>query len=209
MEILRFDEAGSTSPRRKKSSRGMLAIGLIGTLFGISSAFASSTITINDSNTVDLAQGVVQVTGCDSKIGVQPVTALTKNETGTVLFKVTAVTVGYKYDTSTAGYIDTTECAGKAMKIQFYKNIAGTPTALTCSQLTGTTDSLGTSLTGKVSVTQTSTSNATSFKCQSSSIYFAVTHTQENINFINPTLNPDAFDYITIESTQADVTSLV
>lgn len=208
MEILRFDEAGSTSPRRKKSSRGMLAIGLIGTLFGISSAFASSTITINDSNTVDLAQGVVQVTGCDSKIGVQPVTALTKNETGTVLFKVTAVTVGYKYDTSTAGYIDTTECAGKAMKIQFYKNIAGTPTALTCSQLTGTTDSLGTSLTGKVSVTQTSTSNATSFKCQSSSIYFAVTHTQENINFINPTLNPDAFDYITIESTQADVTSL-
>ena len=208
MEILRFDEAGSTSPRRKKSSRGMLAIGLIGTLFGISSAFASSTITINDSNTVDLAQGVVQVTGCDSKIGVQPVTALTKNETGTVLFKVTAVTVGYKYDTSTAGYIDTTECAGKAMKIQFYKNIEGTPTALTCSQLTGTTDSLGTSLTGKVSVTQTSTSNATSFKCQSSSIYFAVTHTQENINFINPTLNPDAFDYITIESTQADVTSL-
>ena len=208
MEILRFDEARSTSPRRKKSSRGMLAIGLVATLFGISSAFASSTITINDSNTVDLAQGVVQVTGCDSKIGVQPVTALTKNETGTVLFKVTAVTVGYKYDTSTAGYIDTTECAGKAMKIQFYKNIEGTPTALTCSQLTGTTDSLGTSLTGKVSVTQTSTSNATSFKCQSSSIYFAVTHTQENINFINPTLNPDAFDYITIESTQADVTSL-
>lgn len=208
MEILRFDEARSTSPRRKKSSRGMLAIGLVATLFGISSAFASSTITINDSNTVDLAQGVVQVTGCDSKIGVQPVTALTKNETGTVLFKVTAVTVGYKYDTSTAGYIDTTECAGKAMKIQFYKNIEGTPTALTCSQLTGTTDSLGISLTGKVSVTQTSTSNATSFKCQSSSIYFAVTHTQENINFINPTLNPDAFDYITIESTQADVTSL-
>ena len=208
MEILRFDYAGSSTPQRKKSSKGMLVVGLVATLFGISSAFASSTITINDSNTVDLAQGVVQVTGCDSKIGVQPVTALTKNETGTVLFKVTAVTVGYKYDTSTAGYIDTTECAGKAMKIQFYKNIAGTPTALTCSQLTGTTDSLGTSLTGKVSVTQTATSNATSFKCQSSSIYFAVTHTQENINFIDPTLNPDAFDYITIESTQADVTSL-
>ena len=208
MEILRFDDAGSSTPQRKKSPKGMLVVGLVATLFGISSAFASSTITINDSNTVDLAQGVVQVTGCDSKIGVQPVTALTKNETGTVIFKVTAVTVGYKYDTSTAGYIDTTECAGKAMKIQFYKNIAGTPTALTCSQLTGTTDSLGTSLTGKVSVTQTSTSNATSFKCQSSSIYFAVTHTQENINFINPTLNPDAFDYITIESTQADVTSL-
>lgn len=208
MEILRFDDAGNSTPQRKKSSKGMLVVGLVATLFGISSAFASSTITINGSNSVDLAQGVVQVTGCDSNIGVQPVTALTKNETGTVLFKVTAVTVGYKYDASTAGYIDTTECAGKAMKIQFYKNIAGTPTALTCSDLTGTTDSLGASLTGKVSVTQTSTSNATNFKCQSSSIYFAVTHTQEDINFINPTLNPDAFDYITIESTQADVTSL-
>ena len=208
MEILRFDDAGNSTPQRKKSSKGMLVVGLVATLFGISSAFASSTITINGSNSVDLAQGVVQVTGCDSNIGVQPVTALTKNETGTVLFKVTAVTVGYKYDASTAGYIDTTECAGKAMKIQFYKNIAGTPSALTCSDLTGTTDSLGASLTGKVSVTQTSTSNATNFKCQSSSIYFAVTHTQEDINFINPTLNPDAFDYITIESTQADVTSL-
>jgi hypothetical protein len=208
MELLRFDDAGSNSPRRKKSSRGMLAVGLVATLFGISSAFASSTITINTNNTVDLAQGVVQVTGCDSKIGVQPVTELTKDETGTAIFAVTAVTIGYKYDTSTAGYIDTTECAGKALKIQFYKDIAGTPTALTCSQLTGNVDEVGTNLSGKVSVTQSGTSNATGFKCQSSAIIFAVTHTQENINFIDPTLNPDAFDYITIESTQADVTSL-
>jgi hypothetical protein len=208
MEILRFDEAGSSTPQRKKSSRGMLVVGLVATLFGISSAFASSTITINTTNTVDLAQGVVQVTGCDSKIGVQPVTELTKDETGTAIFAVTAVTIGYKYDTSTAGYIDTTECAGKALKIQFYKEIAGTPTALNCSQLTGNVDEVGTNLSGKVSVTQSGTSNATGFKCQNSAITFAVTHTQENINFIDPTLNPDAFDYITIESTQADVTTL-
>lgn len=208
MEILRFDEAGNTTHQRKKSSKGMLAVGLVATLFGISSAFASSTITINTTNTVDLAQGVVQVTGCDSKIGVQPVTELTKDETGAAIFAVTAVTIGYKYDTSTAGYIDTTECAGKALKIQFYKDIAGTPTALTCLQLTGNADEVGTLLAGKVSVTQAGTINATGFKCQNSAITFAVTHTQENINFIDPTLNPDAFDYITIESTQADVTTL-
>jgi hypothetical protein len=208
MEILRFEDAGSITPQRKKSSKGMLAVGLVATLFGISSAFASSTITINTTNTVDLAQGVVQVTGCDSKIGVQPVTALTKDETGAAIFAVTAVTIGYKYDTSTAGYIDTTECAGKALKIQFYKDIAGTPTALNCSQLTGNVDEVGTNLSGKVSVTQSGTINATGFKCQNSAIIFAVTHTQENINFIDPTLNPDAFDYITIESTQADVTTL-
>lgn len=208
MEILRFDNAESITPRRKKSSKGMLAVGLVATLFGISSAFASSTITINTTNTVDLAQGVVQVTGCDSKIGVQPVTELTKDETGTAIFAVTAVTIGYKYDISTDGYIDTTECAGKALKIQFYKDIAGTPTALTCLQLTGNADEVGTNLTGRVSVTQAGTSNATGFKCQNSAITFAVTHSQENINFIDPTLNPDAFDYITIESTQSDVTSL-
>jgi len=208
MEILRFDNAESTTPQRKKSSKGMLAVGLVATLFGISSAFASSTITINTTNTVDLAQGVVQVTGCDSKIGVQPVTELTKDETGTAIFAVTAVTIGYKYDISTDGYIDTTECSGKALKIQFYKDIAGTPTALTCLQLTGNADEVGTLLTGKVSVTQAGTSNATGFKCQNSAITFAITHSQENINFINPTLNPDVFDYITIESTQADVTTL-
>lgn len=207
MQILRFDDEGIKAPNRKKSSRSLLILGLVGALFGISSAFASSTININGTNTIDLAQGVVSVTGCDAKIGVQPVTFLTKDGSGNAVFKVSAVTIGYKYDSTNDGWIDTTSCAGKQMKIQFYKNIVGTPTALTCSQLSGTSDSLGTYLTGIVSVTEPSGS-ATAFKCQSSAIYFDVTHTQENINFIDPRLDPDAFDYITVESTQANVTSL-
>lgn len=209
MQILRFDDEGVKAPNRKKSSRSLLILGLVGALFGISSAFASSTININGTNTIDLAQGVVSVTGCDAKIGVQPVTFLTKDDTGTAIFKVSSVTIGYKYNGTNDGWIDTTSCATKQMKIQFYKDIAGTPTALTCLQLTGTADAVASSLGGKVSVTEANVGAApTPFKCQSSAIYFDVTHTQENINFINPLLDPDAFDYITVESTQANVNSL-
>jgi hypothetical protein len=209
MQILRFDDEGVKAPNRKKSSRSFLILGFIGALFGISSAFASSTININGTNTIDLAQGVVSVTGCDAKIGVQPVTLLTKDDTGTAIFRVSAVTIGYKYNNTDDGWIDTTSCSGKQMKIQFYKNIVGVPTALTCTQLTSVADSLSAGLAGKVSVTEANVGAAsTAFKCQGSAIYFDVTHTQENINFIDPRLDPDAFDYITVESTQTDVTSL-
>jgi hypothetical protein len=211
MQILRFDDEGVKAPSRKKSSRSLLILGLVGALFGISSAFASSTININGTNTIDLAQGVVSVTGCDAKIGVQPVTFLTKDDTGTAIFRVSAVTIGYKYNNTNDGWIDTSSCSGKQMKIQFYKDIAGTPTPLTCAQLTGTTDALGTTLTSANQMTVSQTSDptqSTSFKCQSSAIYFDVTHTQENIGFFSPKLNPDAFDYITVESTQANVSSL-
>lgn len=207
MQILRFDDESVKAPNRKKSSRSLLILGLVGALFGISSAFASSTITINSTNTIDLAQGVVSVTGCDSKIGVQPVTFLTQDDSGTAIFRVSAVTIGYKFDGTNDGYIDTSACSGKQMKIQFYKNVAGTPVARTCLQMTGSADAIGTSLTSHVSVTLPA-GGATAFKCQNSAIYFDVTHNQENINFIDPKLDPDSFDYITVESTQSDVTTL-
>ena len=50
MEILRFEEATPTAPKRKKSSKGYLTIGFIATVFGLGSAFAttSSSIQINN-----------------------------------------------------------------------------------------------------------------------------------------------------------------
>ena len=65
MEILRFNEAVSTSPMRKKSSRGMIALGLVATLFGVGSALASSTIQINSGDPINVGQGVSLVTACD------------------------------------------------------------------------------------------------------------------------------------------------
>jgi len=66
MQILRFDEAGSNAPHRKKSARGMIVAGLVASLFGIGTAFASTTIGINGGGAIDVGQGVSIVTACDS-----------------------------------------------------------------------------------------------------------------------------------------------
>ena len=132
MEILRFDDAGSATPRRKKSSRGMLAVGLIATLFGISSAFASSTITINGDNTpIALGQGVTAVTACDTAISVVPSTEM-RVETGTPTFFMTSLAFGgidvKKSDSSTAGL----GCGGKIFDIQIFNK---DKVAYTCGEL--------------------------------------------------------------------------
>jgi len=95
MQILRFEDAQEVAPKRKKSSAGWIGLGLAAALFGVSTAFASSTIAINGGNTINLAQGVVAVTGCDSDIGVLPSTSLVKNsDTSALGFDVTGLTVG-------------------------------------------------------------------------------------------------------------------
>ena len=63
MEILRFEEAPSSAPKRKKSSKGYLAVGLVATLFGVSSAFATNSITINNDQNISLGQGISNAVG--------------------------------------------------------------------------------------------------------------------------------------------------
>lgn len=79
MEILRFDDAETVPARRKKSSRGAIAIGLVATLLGVGTAFASTTITINGGNSVDVGQGVSRVAACDNSIRVLPATTVVDN----------------------------------------------------------------------------------------------------------------------------------
>ena len=66
MEILKFDEAGSSSPSRKRSGRGAILVTFVALVFGAGTALASGTLTINGTDTVALAQGVVQTVQCDS-----------------------------------------------------------------------------------------------------------------------------------------------
>jgi hypothetical protein len=131
MELLRLDDAGSTTPQRKKSSKGMLVVGLVATLFGISSAFASSTITINGAAPIALGQGVTAVTACDTAISVVPATEM-RVETGTPTFFMTSLAFGgidvRKSDSSTAGL----GCGGKIFDIQIF-NKDNVP--YTCGQL--------------------------------------------------------------------------
>jgi hypothetical protein len=134
MEILRFDEVGSSTPQRKKSSKGMLVVGLVATLFGISSAFASSTITINGSQGVSLGQGVTLAAACDSEISVVPITAMTL-ESGVPKFYLTKIQFnGIDTDTGTpTSSPPTYGCGGKTFDIQIFN--PKTSIAYTCGQL--------------------------------------------------------------------------
>ncbi|CAN2213081.1 hypothetical protein MCEMRE217_01045 [Candidatus Nanopelagicaceae bacterium] len=131
MEILRFDDAGSTTPQRKKSSKGMLVVGLVATLFGISSAFASSTITINGAAPIALGQGVTAVTACDTAISLVPSTEMSI-ETGTPTFFMTSLAINgidaSVSDSTTAGL----GCGGKIFDIQIFN---GSNTPYSCTDL--------------------------------------------------------------------------
>ena len=131
MEILRFDGAGNIAPQRKKSSKGMLVVGLVATLFGISSAFASSTITINGAAPIALGQGVTAVTACDTAISLVPSTEMSI-ETGTPTFFMTSLAINgidaSVSDSTTAGL----GCGGKIFDIQIFN---GSNTPYSCADL--------------------------------------------------------------------------
>ncbi|CAN2211977.1 hypothetical protein MCEMRE195_01015 [Candidatus Nanopelagicaceae bacterium] len=204
MEILRFEDQGPSAPHRKKSSRGFLIVGLIATLFGISSAFASSTIQINGGNAINLSQGVQAVTGCDPQIGLLPQTQLSDSLTS---FNFSSLRVGYHYNSDAAwgiaNQVDTStvpSCLGKSLKVQFYKksNSGGAPSALTCSQM-GASDALGTALVLAGEISIDGSQGNSYWKCDSSAIYFKVKEDYALINF-EKGFDPGLFDAITLES---------
>ena len=183
MEILRFEEATTTAPKRKKSSKGYLTAGFVATLFGLGSAFAttSSSIQINNDAPISLGQGITAFTTCDSKIAVIPATTL--NEARTT-FGLTKVTIGATYN-SDAEYLinaDPGGCLGVDFVIKFYKD-NNLPLDV-CTNFTGVT-------------------NATvgeSYKCFSDRIVFKVSQTSHDINFDGDD-GTSFFDRISIETT--------
>jgi hypothetical protein len=231
MEILRFEQVPESAPKRKKSSRGFLALGLVAALFGISTAFASSTITINTNNQVALGQGVVTVSGCDKNIGFKPETKLSSDAS---TFQVTKLLIGYDYNgkgTTTSlsndenGLIDTTSCADKALKITLYKDYKVAPLVrkVNCATTYNGTAGPGAGLEGTyVVIGDIAAGNtveaAVPFRCDSDgSFYFKITwrsppapdYTGVAINWPDQTgfsFSAASFDHVTIES--VDLTGL-
>ena len=160
MEILRFDDEGSNSPRRKKSSKGILVVGLVATLFGISSAFASSTITINSDAPIALGQGVTAVTACDTAISVAPRTQM-KVVAGVPTFFLETITVT-NVDTSTVSNVTGLGCAGKYFDLQVFHTVTGNTSAYDCTALKHTSSNLVT-VTGGASITSSCTGSTISF----------------------------------------------
>ena len=225
MEILRFEEAPTGAPKRKKSSRSFLALGLVATLFGISTAFASSTITINSDNKVNLGQGVVTVSGCDSNIGFKPVTKLSSNATD---FQVTDFIIGYDWNNDNAGWIDTDNCDLKQMKITLYKDkVGGGVDLVTCHSTYGSVPVPLISTGGadlrlsKVAIgvgprsDGQESSYVTKYKCSSDgSFYFLMDKSTGSVSGhtmvihwpdqVGNLFKADTFDHITIESVSGE-----
>jgi hypothetical protein len=221
MEILRFEQAPSDAPKRKKSSRSFLALGLVATLFGVSTAFASSTIQINGTaNLVALGQGVATVSGCDTDITVTP----NKDENGFQLLDDTAPKFVLKnivldnVDTNPEGYDADNPgqgCYTKDLQVQVFRKVPGDPALqLTCTQL-------GAAAFDLVNITddraypdpgaKDSAKHLNDSKCVDGSIYFRVwskAGTAQPVDSktaaytINLSDGTADFDYITIVSTQ-------
>ena len=213
MEILRFEDTESPAPKRKHRSKGLVALGLVAALMGIGTAFASSTITVNVDNKVNLGQGVVTVSGCDSNIGFKPITKLSADATN---FQVTDFLIGYDYDgTPNHGQIDTAACEGKVLKISLYKDKVGggvdlvkckdTYNAYSGPAIGADLKSSSAVYIGRVTDHGNAASYTINYACDpDGSFYFPadkVTTAQiywpDQSGFV---FNPNAFDHVTIES---------
>jgi hypothetical protein len=191
MELLRFDDAGSNSPRRKKSSRGMLAVGLVATLFGISSAFASSTITINGDAPIALGQGVTAVTACDESITIAPKTTMSTKSGEPVFYLETITVTNVDTRTTVAGV----GCGTKIFDLQvFYDDPA---VAYTCTQLN---NSGGVSVAGGAVITSSCTGSTISFTIPVSGTLGLGVNPAFEIPFAD---GPGTFGYITLVSRDA------
>lgn len=192
MQILRFDDEGVKAPNRKKSSRSLLILGLVGALFGISSAFASSTIAINAGNGVDLGQGVSLVAACDPAISVVPSTAM----------KIVSTAPTFLLETVTVGGVDLNPvvretghgCSGKTFDLQVFKTDGSSITsAYSCTEL-------GFSDPGSVIVNVDKGSSTST--CSSSAIHFSVPSDQTGNGQFTLTFNdaPADISYFTLVS---------
>lgn len=225
MEILRFEDTESPAPKRKHRSKGLVALGLVAALMGIGTAFASSTITVNGTNQVNLGQGVVTVSGCDSNIGFKPETKLSADATK---FQVTDFIIGFDYDGSGKGLVDTTACAGQLFKVTLYKDNPSThvPELVKCETTYNGSPAAGAVLrsTAKVIIggindNSLMTNQAVPYKCSSDgSFYYEASYTPNPLyksyqytsakiywpDITGFIFDANSFDHVTIESVSGE-----
>jgi hypothetical protein len=200
MEILRFEEAPTSAPKRKKSSRSFMALGFVATLFGVSTAFASSTITINNpENTIALGQGVSVFTTCDTEIGVEPVTTL--DATNASQFGLTKVIIGSTKFNDDDEYLinnnNSPGCLGTDFAVKFYDStLSGELKTTPINVCTG----YGFSRVSHTVAGTPPTTSASTYICKDSTIYFQVLKSSHSIEFTG-SASTDFFDRISLETT--------
>ncbi len=199
MQILRFEDAPEVAPKRKKSSAGWIGLGLVAALFGVSTAFASTSIQINGDAPISLAQGVIEVSAaCDPTITVALESTLKADFESFYVGKIRV------------SNIDGTVCGGKDFKLSFYDT---TTTALTCAELlipAASDDSVaaafGQLTLSHIDPTKTPVQNV---KCSTDGIYFRMDAESDmivNLPIFDPAGNQEVFDvdgfrHLTLETT--------
>ena len=195
MEILRFEESDAPAPKKKRPSKGLLALGLVAALMGIGTAFASSTISINGNNQVPLSQGVAQVVNCQSDdLTIIPQSHLYVPTPSTEPGEEGYLSPYFYLQELTIQNVKRT-CEGKDFKFKIYPPGAETsPIPLTCTELSSFSDVIA-----SVGTAQ--------YKCEDSTIYFKATSAHNySIRFKTPPDTPlfyaENFGYVTVESTE-------
>jgi hypothetical protein len=117
----------------------MIALGLVATLFGVGSALASTTITINSDTNINVGQGVSEVTRCDGAINIAANSGLyTPGNSKKPKFYFSGVTFSGVNQNEYTGE-DDAGCGGQIFDFQIWKkNGEGeldTAAAYTCGQL--------------------------------------------------------------------------
>ena len=194
MEILRFEEATPTAPKRKKSSKGYLTLGFVAALFSVGSAFATTTssINVNDGQNISIGQGITTFTTCDEFIAILPVTKLNNDATDFVLDKVTVGAAydgldKYKVNKTSKADLDSPGCGGVEFKITFYK-----VTDEAINKVNVCVDN---------GFNTPSVVGATEFRCEASSIFFTVKTDADSYDIeFNDLVGTGFFDRISLET---------
>ena len=153
MEILKFDESGTSSPSRKRSGRGAILVTFVALVFGAGTALASGTLTVNGpSNEIQLAQAVATTAQCDDDVTIGLETTLS----GTA-FNLSKVKVSN---------INTSNCEDKYIKIKVYDDVSGTTDVAFCTSSGISADS-GCFDSGKAYVKQIGTLSSIDFSISS------------------------------------------
>jgi hypothetical protein len=110
MEILKFDESGPSSPSRKPFGRSAILVTFVALVFGAGTALASGTLTVNDGEDIELAQGVTQTTQCDTSVNISLDSQLSIDPGNPSKF--------YLHGISVSGISD--DCLPKTLRLKVY-----------------------------------------------------------------------------------------
>jgi hypothetical protein len=137
MEILRFEDSTSPAPKRKKSSKGYITLGFVAAVFGIGSAFATTTVQINSGDGISLGQGVTLAAACDTDIDIVPITAMTVETPGGPTFYLTELQINGIDSQETNLDVDpaVTGCGDQVFDVQIFDTQTPTPEPYSCIEL--------------------------------------------------------------------------